>query len=203
MRDNDEENFRLRFEEYCQDLLLNKSQTNKGKDKIYYCKYTPVGIPIFNLLSHDKLQISCLCNRAEQLSFEQAFNIFVDDLCPYLDLQDYYYCPTVGHEHSQFKYYCKICKKNICDLCLNKFKICSHKNSTHLFNFDEYYDDYIQIGESILDKLYNLNVEPYALKLFDVIFTNFKKYKYNYSYYYIINKYSELLANNKLLKKNQ
>lgn len=196
---NDEEsnNMIQELEKFFQESLNNSPPKEEEKKKIYLCIYEILDIPRFNFYldgNINKLKLSCLCKREDELSFEQAFLQLTFDYDKHRNYDDYFFCQIPGHENNEFKYYCEKCQKNLCCLCIEKFKVCPH-NDNYLFNFNQNYNNFIDIGESIKNQLNIINIDPFIPRLFDVIYDNFKEYKNNYSYFYIIKKYNEFIAN--------
>ena len=197
---DDNENF-INIYNIFSDNYLNQNQNpvvELQEKKIYLCRYpSKFGIPIFDIYKNEdkfKLKLSCLCERTDELSFEEAFNKLVDNYGEHVDYTDYFECKEPGHDNNQFEYYCSICKLNLCCLCLQKFRICPHKN---IFSFNQKFKDFKDDGLEIKNILNNYNnIDPYIKKLYDVIYDNFIEFKSNYSYYYIINKYKVLISNN-------
>ena len=196
---DDSENFINAYDIFSDHYLrqnINAIQFNEKK--IYLCKYpSKFGIPIFEIFKIKdkfKLKLSCLCERVDELSFEEAFNKLVDKYGDHVDYTDYFECKEPGHDNNQFEYYCPICKLNLCSLCFRKFRICPH---TNIFSFDQRFEDFKDDGLKIKNILGNCNnIDPYIKKLFDVIYDNFIEFRSNYSYFYIIKKYNELISNN-------
>ena len=186
---------------YDQQLLLSNQNEHKvDKKKMYLCKYYPHDIPTFTIIYNNNvysLKLSCLCKeRNEVFTFEEAFKNLVFDYGENINYDNYFNCHETDHEGHLLLYYCKICKKNLCDLCFKKFRKCSHL-PPDVFIFKQKYRQYLREGELILNKLNTyIHIDPYILKLFEVIYNNFKDIYNNYSYYDIINKYNELLSNN-------
>ena len=181
--------------------LLNEYADGKLKEyiKIFICnqngKYHIPMLDVFFEENKYKLKLSCSCKIEEVLSFQDAFNDLVKDFDRIGNYENCFRCKRTGHDNNEYKYYCKKCKKHLCTLCISKFKICPHKGND-LFMLQSEYQKYISIGESLQNKLNNLiSIDNYIPKLFNVIFDNFKKYIYNYSYYYIINKFNDIFKN--------
>ena len=200
------ENLINKLNDYCDQQLLLSAQNEPKiqKKKMYLCKYIPHDIPTFKIIDNNNvyyLKLSCLCKaRNETFTFEEAFNNLVFDYGENINYDNYFNCQETDHEGKLFLYYCKICKKNLCDLCFSKFKKCSHV-PPDIFIFKQKYREYVKEGELILNKLNtNLNIDPYIKKLFEVIYNNFKEIYNNYSYYDIINKFNELVSNNNSFK---
>lgn len=200
---NDEESNKMwkSIESFWQEKIShNSSEKEEKKKKIYLCKYTKLDIPKFDFIldgNINKLKLSCLCNFNYELSFERVFSEYIVDYDKQRNYDDYFFCQLPGHDNNEFKYYCEECKKNLCSLCNEKFKVCPH-NEDYLFNFNQNYDDYIGFGQSIKNELNEKkSIDPFISKLFDVIFENFIEFKNNYSYFYIIKKYKEFIFKNK------
>ena len=203
MKDDNLDNFIYNYNAFLvEDLFLSNQTPNEpinNNKKMYICNITPHDIPTFDILydnkSHPfKLKLSCLCKRNEEYSFEDAFHNLIEEFKSNKNYDNYHKCNFTGHKTNQFKYYCKKCKRNLCNLCFTKFKICPH-GQEDLFLFNKKYNDYLQKGELILNQLNAFNhIDPYIEKLFKGIYDNFKEYKNNYSYFDIINKYEELIS---------
>lgn len=177
-----------------------KNTVDLHEKKVYLCKFPPkFGIPIIEILKNEdklKLRLSCLCSRIEELSFEETFNKYVDNYGEKVDYTDYFECKEPGHDNNKFEYFCPICNLNLCVLCFRKFRICPHTHKDIISLDNNKFKDFKEDGLEIKNKLNNYkNIDPYISKLYNVIYDNFIQFKFNYSYYDIINTFKKLIAN--------
>ena len=162
----------------------HKIDKTNNTEKHFSCLYPKHSIPTFKI-EKDKLKISCQCGFYNNTEFEykDVIKNFVHIINDCIKLDDYYKCQDKHHEDEEFKYYCKNCNQHLCRICLQKTAIHSNHKLV-ILRIAKIESDIL--AESLIEEINNNQDFDKDLKeLFNIIYDNFNKYPFNYSYYCI------------------
>ena len=188
-------NFYEDFEEPKSKEKKQKKDISNNIEKHFSCKAPSHSIPTFKI-EKKILYISCQCGfyNNTEFNYQDAIKKFVHTINPYINIDDYYKCQNKHHKDEEFNYFCLNCHQHLCKFCLQQSVI--HSNHK-LVIFAIAKIECEELAKTLNETINEIKDFDKDLKeLFNIIYGNFNKYPFNYSYSCIFKEFDRFLKTN-------
>ena len=135
----------------------------------------------------NNIYIECSCGKKANITPKEMLYILCDIKEEKLEKDSFIMCKE-GNGHKKYNFYSVKLKRNLCDECLGKEELRS--DDKELFNFDNNYHDYYEMGTKVEEKIKKDEkdelIPPEIKKSFDIIFSIFLKNYNDFSLFKLI-----------------